>query len=128
MFLNALNMRLALIATGILLVGAYLLMGGSLGASPIVSIEFGTDPQQFEGLEVEIDGQVVGKLKMFGQATRSGFEVSKGIHSVRVLHPQLSCEPARVATELEGQKVMLLLEYQDTYDPRGGSKPGLILR
>jgi hypothetical protein len=96
--------------------------------SPVVQIEFGADVDQFEGLDVLIDGQVVGKLKRSGQATRSDFEVRKGAHHVCVQHPQYGCSPTRVTTDEPGKELMLRLEYEEVSEPRGGSRIRLALR
>ena len=63
MFLNSWRMRLGLIAAGVLLTGAYLIFGGRplLGADTGVLIEFGADPDRFAGMDVEVDGRIVGK-------------------------------------------------------------------
>ena len=129
MFLNSWRIRLGLAAAGVIVLVMYLFAtGGSLvpGSKPGILIEFGSYPQQFEGLQVEIDGQVVGELKRYGQATRTGFEVSKGEHTVRVISPNFDCTPTKVTTTLPGQKVMLLLEVDDAYSSNG--RPMLTLR
>ena len=95
--MNALHMRFAAIAGGILLLGFFILSGGSLGSPEVIQIDFGMYPEVFEGAEVEIDGKVVGTLERTGQATRAGFKVEEGKHVVRVLHEH---ESAPVAVTL----------------------------
>jgi hypothetical protein len=112
--------------------GAALLLGlwmcGHFSDAPVVQIEFGTDADQFEGLDVLIDGQVVGKLRRSGQVTRSGFEVDRGTHHVCVQHPQYGCSPTRVMADKPGQELMLKLEYEEVPEPRGASRIRLALR
>jgi hypothetical protein len=112
--------------------GAALLMTlwmcGRFSDSPVVRIEFGADADQFEGLEVLIDGRVVGKLRRSDQATLSGFEIRKGTHHVCVQHPQYGCSPTRVTADKPGQELMLRLEYEEVTEPRGASRIRLALR
>ena len=128
--MNSWRIRLGIIGAGVVLLLFYLFMGGELipGSKPGILIEFGADPGEFEGLQAEIDGKVVGELKRYGQATRSGFTVSKGEHMVRVIHPRLECEPLKVEATLPGIKTMLLLEYDDSVDSKGAMKQVLRLR
>jgi len=127
MQLNLTNMRFGAIAAGVVLVAMYWMCGGYFGTEQVIQIEFGMYAEEFEGLEVEIDGDVVGKLKMHGQATRSGFSVSEGTHRICVRHPDLPCTPAIVDTELAGQKVLLLLDIEENFSGTRSS-PTLILR
>jgi len=116
MQLQPLHLRIGAVAAGILLVALFVLGGGSFGGTRIVQIEFGLAPGEFEGLAVEIDGRVVGRLERLGQATRSGFEVGRGTHSVCVRHPELPCEPASVALERSGERARLMLDFEERYD------------
>lgn len=116
MQLNALHIRGGLIVAGVVLLGLFVAMGGSLGGERIIQLDFGMYPEIFEGSEVEIDGKVVGQLQRYGQATRSGFEVKKGRHTVRVIHPELDCDPIKVNVEGAGEKARLLLDLQERYD------------
>ena len=97
-----------------------------LDDSPKVAIEFGADPEHFLGLPVEIDGKVVGKLEKIGALTRRAFPVTKGEHSVRVVDAGMECKPVTVKAELKMQKIMLLLEYEETTSV--ADKPALVLR
>lgn len=119
MQLNSLHMRVGAMAAGVLLAGLFVLSGGSFGGQAVIQLDFSMYPEDFEGLEVEIDGKVVGALERHGQALRSGFEVSKGEHRVRVLHPELECEPVTVHLDRPGQKARLLMEIQSRIDDRG---------
>jgi hypothetical protein len=120
MFLNALRIRLGLIAAGIIVTAAYMLCGGSLlpGSEARILIEFGTDPDQFAGLDVEIDGAVAGKLERIGQATRTAFPVEPGIHQVRVVGPAFDSRPVPIEAANPGMSTMVLLEYGESPDGR----------
>jgi hypothetical protein len=99
------------LGAGVVTLAIFFLMGGSFTPSKgAIQIDFSLDEKLFAGLDVEIDGEVVGKLKPFGAMMRSGFEVEPGEHEVRVLHPEFRCEPARVEVEA-GEGVLLLLDY-----------------
>jgi len=115
MAMNALHMRFAAIAGGILLLGFFILSGGSLGSPEVIQIDFGMYPEVFEGAEVEIDGKVVGTLERTGQATRAGFEVKEGKHVVRVLHAELGSQEMRVEVR-KGEKVRVMLDMIEHYD------------
>lgn len=128
MQLNALHMRFAAIAGGIIVLVAYAMMGGSFGGDRIVQIDFGMDPELFEGLEVEIDGKIVGKLQMHGQVARTGFEVGSGRHEVRVLHPELDSEPVTLDLEKPGTTARTMLQIHERYDSENRtSRPVLAL-
>ena len=115
MFMNALNMRFAAIAAGVVVIGLFLLMGGSFGQPEIIQLDFGMYPELLEGAQVEIDGKVVGTLESTGQATRAGFKVEKGRHVVRVLHPEIAA--ADIEVELKtGEKARVLLDLEERYD------------
>ena len=115
MAMNALHMRFAAIAGGILLLGFFILSGGSLGSPEVIQIDFGMYPEVFEGAEVEIDGKVVGTLERTAQATRTGFKVKEGKHVVRVLHAELGSQEMRVEV-WKGEKVRVMLEMVEYYD------------
>jgi len=116
MQLNALHMRLGAMAGGILLVTFFIVSGGTLGDRPVIQLDFSMYPEEFEGLPVEIDGKVVGKLQRYGQAMRSGFEVRKGRHTVRVVHPEFDCEPLALELDKPGEKARILIDLTERYD------------
>ena len=115
MFLNALHIRFAAIGAGVVVLGLFLLMGGSLGNPEIVQLDFGMYPELLEGCRVEIDGRVVGTLERTGQSTRAGFEVDEGRHVIRVLHPEMGSEEIEVQLA-KGEKARLLLDVVERYD------------
>jgi len=128
MQLNLPRLRLGMAGAAVVLFVAYKLMGGTLTPQQGILIEFGSDPDRFVGLEVEVDGQVVGVLEKIGAQTRTGFVVPAGTHTVRVRDRQLPCAPASVDIQANGMKVMLLLEYEESADRSGRITPGLALR
>lgn len=117
MAMNALHMRFAAIAGGILLLGFFFLFGGSLGSPQVIQIDFSMYPDVFEGAEVEIDGKVVGTLERSGQTLRAGFKVREGKHVVRVLHAELGSQEMRVDVR-KGEKVRMMLDMVEHYDPQ----------
>jgi len=60
---------------------------------------------------VEIDGQVVGELKRFGNATRTSFAVKDGRHTVKVIHPEFACRPATFNSGAGAHTVHLILDF-----------------
>jgi len=82
------------------------------GAAGTIQIEYGMHAQEFEGLDVEIDGQVAGPLKPFASSTRAGFAVKEGQHRVRLLTPNLPSRGEKVQV-YAGSSVLLLLEVED---------------
>ena len=109
------------------------LLAGSAGCllpddRPRVSIEFGMAPELLEDRPVVIDGEPVGKLERIGRATRVSFPVEKGEHEVAILHPTYRCEPRRVDLAMAGQKVRLMAELQERYDPSGRFETVIVLR
>jgi hypothetical protein len=111
MFMNIFHVRAVMALAGVVVLVGYLAMGGSFGSKSTVLIEFGMYSQEFEGRDVEIDGKIVGQLKMFGAATRSAFAVKDGKHIVRVIHPEFECEPRTITSGVGGSDVMLILDF-----------------
>ena len=116
MRMNILHVRIAMILAGVVVLVGYLATGGSFGGKSTIMIEFGMYPREFQGLDVEIDGEVVGKLEMFGAATRTGFAVKDGKHTVRVLHPEFACDPATIISGTGASHVMLILDFTGQRD------------
>ena len=127
MELNLPRLRLGLACAGIVLLIAWKVFGGSTGPEPGILIEFGSDPERFAGLAVEVDGRVVGTLERIGQATRTAFPVEPGEHTVLVRDPELPCAPARVTVADGGIKATLLLEHDEGADASGRLRGGLVL-
>lgn len=108
---------------------ALLCLGACMGDTrPHVVIEFGAYPEMFEGLEVEIDGKVVGSLKKTGALTRTGFPLDKGEHTIRVVSDRWPSQPFKLNAELKLQKTMLLLEIADGATADGRMTQMLVLR
>jgi hypothetical protein len=110
-FLNIFHVRAALAIAGLMVLIAFLASGGSFGRKNTIQIEFGMYPREFQGLQVEIDGEMVGTLERLGQATRTPFSVKDGEHTVRVLHPEYACEKGVISTGVGGSDVMLVLDF-----------------
>lgn len=115
MFLNVFKVRAVLAVAGMVVLAAYFAMGGSFGSKSSIVIEFGMYPDEFIGSEVEIDGQVAGELKMFGNATRTAFQVKDGKHTVRIRHPEYASEEWKVDSGVGGRNVMIVLDFQSRY-------------
>ena len=128
MQLNIVHVRVALAIAGVVVLIGYFAAGGSFGSRSTIAIEFGMYPREFEGLEVEIDGEVVGRLERFGQATRTAFAVKDGRHTVRVLHPELASREEVVTSGVGGQRVMMVLDIADVGNGRGEATPTLVFQ
>jgi len=111
MFVNIFWVRVAFIAIPIVAMIGFLISGGSFEEKASIVILYGMEPQLFEGAEVEIDGEVVGVLKRFGNANRTAFAVEDGKHTVRVLHPEFDCEPITVNSGAGANTVQLVLDF-----------------
>jgi hypothetical protein len=90
-------------------------------------INFAMYPEEFEGLQVEVNGEVIGELKRFGGQHATRFLVPMGEHEVRVLHPSMECRPATVTVESRGLPVMLMLDVMETVDREGRYRTMLTL-
>lgn len=130
MFANLWNVRIGAIVAGILLFGLYLVMGGPIGRrhQSVIQIEFGLYPDEFAGSQVEIDGQVAGELKRFGNAWRTGFEVREGRHAVRIRHPRFESKPRMVEAGVGAGMTLLVLDLQDAAAPDGSMRTEIVLQ
>ena len=128
MFLSALRIRIGMVVAGGLLAVGWASFGHALFPSTQarILIEFGGDPDSFTGLDVEIDGRVVGHLERVGQATRTAFPVEPGTHHVRVIGPAFDSAPAPIDAPEPGMSTMVLLEYSES--PGTTGRPALTLR
>jgi hypothetical protein len=111
MKLNVFHVRAAMAIAGVMLMVAYLASGGSFGSKSTVLIEFGMYPREFQGCEVEIDGKVVGRLTMFGQASRTAFSVKDGKHVLRVLSPEWESQAFEFEAGAGARDVHLILDF-----------------
>lgn len=127
MFLNALRIRIGMVVSGVLLAIGWAAFGHSLFPSTQarILIEFGADPEQFAGLDVEIDGRIAGQLERVGQATRTAFAVEPGTHQVRVVGPAFDSAPATIDARHSGMSTMVLLEHSEV--PSASGRPALTL-
>ena len=94
---------------------------------PRISIEFGMYPEELEDAQVIVNGELVGTLERIGQATRTSFPVEPGIHEVAIRHPRLRCQPAKVEAQLAGQKVRLMADIREQWNPDGSMFPVIVL-
>jgi hypothetical protein len=95
---------------------------------PRISIEFGVAPEVFEGLPVQVDGKVVGKLESTGRATRISFPVKAGKHRVHVDHPEMECDSVIVELRGPGHKVHLLADLDERAWTDGSIEQVIVLR
>jgi hypothetical protein len=126
MQLNIVRIRLGAAIAGILVVGIYLMGGGSLtpGSKSAILIQFGMYPEVFEGCDVLIDGEVVGTLRRVGANCQNGFSVKDGEHTVEIRHAEIGCRPAKVTTGAGASHVMLIADFTDVY--RDGKSESVI--
>lgn len=104
----------------------FVIIWTQLATKPKVIIMWGM-VEELEGANVLVDGEVVGTLRKFGQNPRTGFEVGKGRHEVRVEHPQFESEPATVNFDGAGESATLMVDVEERYAD-GGFRPVLVLR
>ena len=98
----------------------YLYFSGT--AKGKIVILWGAYTEEFEGLPVEIDGKIAGKLEKYGSNPRTAFPVSKGEHQVRLIHPRLECPPVTVKVGAAGIDSTLMPEIGESVDAKGVSK------
>lgn len=124
MFLDSMKLRVMFMGVGLVALMVFLLAGGRLGPGNrgVIQIEYGIEPRLFEGAEVEVDGEPAGVLKPFGSATRTGFEVRKGTHRVRVKCPGYASLSREISID-PGSTVMLVLDIQDNLGRDGQGRP-----
>lgn len=113
MISNAIRKRAAVVVAAVLVLAVCLGAGSRLTARPAVQIEFGAYPEVFQGMTVEIDGKSAGTLRATGSAHRTGFEVTEGRHTVRVVHP-LYTSITRSVDVRAGRPEVLILDLQPT--------------
>jgi hypothetical protein len=128
MQLNLARLRLGGAVAGLLVLGIYLMGGGSLsmGGKSTVQIEFGMYPDEFEGCEVVIDGETVGTLRRVGSAYRNGFPVKDGDHTIELRHPDVASRPTRFTAGAGASHVMLIADFGSDYE-NGKTRPVVVL-
>ena len=128
MYLNAMRMRLLWVGAMVILLLFAVYWGGSavFGPQTGISIEWGVEPD-LVGAVVEVDGRPVGKLEKFGQATRTGFPVGTGKHTVRVVTEMFECRPFEVTLK-RGERLHLLLDVEELAGAAGALHPSLTFR
>jgi hypothetical protein len=114
MFQRIIQRRAAWLFGGVILVLLWFTLGKT--DRSVILIEFGKYPQEFEGLEVVIDDEVVGTLQRMGARTQTGFYVEEGDHEVWLKHPELPSAPTQVTSGFGGQRVMLMADFQQRYE------------
>ena len=123
--LDAIRIRAAFLIAGALTAVMFFALGGHLGPQPVVQIEFGTYPEVFQGMTVEIDGKPAGTLKPIGAAHRSVFTVKPGHHTIRVVHPLYVSVERSVDVRANGGPVLLILDLQAGVNDRGRSQTAI---
>jgi hypothetical protein len=91
---------------------------------PGIVVDYGVAPDEFENVDVEIDGKLVGKLKRDGQRPRTEFATAAGDHAVRVAAQKYDSAP-EVVTVPAGQQVVLFVDMGPAKGP--GARPSLVL-
>ncbi len=76
-------------------------------------------PEVFEGCEVEIDGAIAGTLQRVTRASRTGFEVKDGSHTIAILHGEFGSEVREVTTGGHQKQVLLVADLGDWSLPDG---------
>ena len=115
MYLDALRIRLSLMAMGLVALLTFVALGGRIGpgSRSTVIIDYSIEPRLFEGAEVVIDGESAGLLHLLGSHPRTGFEVKKGVHEVRLAVRGFACRPRRIDVA-RGNSVVLRAEVPET--------------
>ena len=116
---NRVVLRAGLALVGLVAVGGYFVSGSLLRPDSSIVIEFGIDPRAFDGLEVEIDGQVAGRLRTTGRLTRTSFPVREGEHTVRVIHPTYASPPRVVTTGGDLGSAFLVVDFAEMANAAG---------
>lgn len=125
MHLSPMRVRAALMIVGVLSIVMFVVFGGRFNARPVVQIEYSTYPEVFQGMAVEIDGKPSGMLGPLGATNRTGFTVTEGRHTIRVVHPLYVSLERTVDVPANGRPVVLILDLQPTVDARGQQKTAI---
>ena len=86
------------------------------GPRYVIQIDFGVFPEDLEGTEVVIDGEVVGSLVRRGARTRTGFKVEEGDHVVSLKHATIRSEPRELTSGFGAGQLILTVDFEDRYD------------
>ena len=111
MFMNVFKVRAVWAIAGLVVMIGYLATGGSFGSRNTILIEFGMYPEDFAGMQVEIDGEIAGTLTQYGQATRNAFSVKDGTHRVALRDPRFASHVETVTLGEETGQVMLIADF-----------------
>ena len=111
----------------ILSVLACLLVSGAFGCAksqPAIVVDYGIEPKEFEGRDIELDGKIVGKLKREGQKPRTSFPVEAGDHAIRVAGQKYDSSP-EVVTVKAGEELVVFVDIKPA--PQPGARPSVVL-
>ena len=123
---RGINLRVAVIAVAILMSISYGVVATS-GPRYVIQIDFGMYPEDLEGTEVVIDGEVVGSLTRRGARTLTGFRVEEGVHVVSLKHATLASEPVELTSGFGAGQLRLMVDLEERFDGTR-SEPVLVLR
>jgi hypothetical protein len=119
---------LASVVSGLILTAIMLTSGLIGGSRSAIVVEWGLCEELLEGCEVEIDGDVVGRLQHFGKATRTGFEVKEGSHTLAIVHPEMDCELKEITTGGSHRSVTLIADVNSWVRPDGSTESVIVFQ
>jgi hypothetical protein len=127
--LDSWHLRIAFLVMGLV---AWLIFQGATGRiggkqRGTVIVEFGAYPEEFAGLDVEVDGRVVGRLQTMGGQARTGFLVTEGYHELRVTGPEWHSVPRTIEVGRD-RTARFMLDAGETATPDGLRHPTLVLQ
>jgi hypothetical protein len=127
--LDSWRLRIAFLALGLVAWLVFMGASGRIGGKPrgVVVIQFGAYPDEFAGLDVEVDGKVLGQLQYMNGQTRTGFSLTEGYHDIRVTGPRWHSTPRKVEVGRD-RTVNMLLDTQPVMLPDGSQRNGLVLQ
>ena len=114
MYFQVWKIPIAVVIAIIILTGVTSMKSGPVAAtSATIQIDYQTHPQ-FEGVPVEIDGEIVGQLAQTGGDRRAVFHVQPGRHVVRLRHSGYESKMMKVEVG-RNNAAILRLEIEETY-------------
>lgn len=127
--LDSWHLRIAFLAMGLVASLVFLAATGRIGGTPrgVVVIQFGAYPDEFAGLDVEVDGQVIGRLQYMHGQSRTGFALTEGYHDLRVTGARWQSVPRKVEVGRD-RTVNLVLDTGTTATPDGRYQQTLVLQ